>query len=301
MRQPYILLFFILIIITSAIKPVRNIKVSFRDNVYTIDDVTSVEELVARLGKESGISKKEMKSGKYKFFYKGKFLDRDDLLRQAGVRDGSNIFVVTENHPVKFRDALALVLESLDEELWEKFRHSLQKEKHVSFHDLLTEWKEIQYLTRQDVTSFLRNGLDIYYHSLRAWWENPLFRMTITDPDQIEKVRKIISMHLSQKILGPIATKLVHNPEMWRKQVLEISSAFIRLGDTFLDGLLDLLLDVLNGAGKTTAAARTRDAAGIHLNSHYQNDISTTITLDDPSLANNLLFELSESEGEDEE
>ena len=56
-----------------------------------------------------------------------------------------------------------------------------------------------------------------------------------------------------------------------------------------------------NGAGKTTAAARTRDAAGIHLNSHYQNDISTTITLDDPSLANNLLFELSESEGEDEE
>ena len=292
------IVFFVLT--TFAIKPVRNLHVSFRDEVYKVDDVSTVEELVKRIGKQSGVAKTEIKSGKYRVLYKGNVLEKDQNLNEAGVSDGSNLIVVTDNYPVKAKDILAVILESLDEEKWENLKEKLRNDKEVSVQEFLSEWKEMQYLTRHDVSDFLRNGLDLSYHALRAFWENPSFRLGVTDPNRLEEYRKVVSLHLSKKILGEETTKIVQDKDRWRQQVLKITTGILKLGDTILDGLLDLLLDVLNGAGKTAAAARTRDAAASHLKSQYHDDESTIATLeDDPFLANNLLFELSESEGED--
>jgi hypothetical protein len=284
------LLFVLAIASTLGIKPVSNLQVSCRDRVYTIDNVSTVGDLVNRLERESGISHKDMLSGKV--LYKGRILGKEDMLRNAGVFDGSRLIVVTDNYQMKPKEFLALLLFTLSEDGWEKFLQA-QKEHPGSLTDFLAEWKEAQFISRDDVSNFLRNGLDLSYHALRASWDNPNFRTSLSDPNRIEAYRKVVSLHLSQRILGDIpgAKNLVQSPEKWRKQVLKFTAIVIQVGDTMLDGLLDLLLEVLKGAGKTAAASNVE---------RYRRDTtSTTSTVDDPFLANNLLYELSESESED--
>jgi hypothetical protein len=58
-----------------------------------------------------------------------------------------------------------------------------------------------------------------------------------------------------------------------------------------LDGMLDILLDVLKGAGKTSKSGTTTERRKEFGNWEPE--------MDDPSLANNLLFELSESEDDE--
>jgi hypothetical protein len=69
-----------------------------------------------------------------------------------------------------------------------------------------------------------------------------------------------------------------------------LTTGILRLGDVILDGVLDILLDVLKGAGNSSK--RDGSAAGYHRDGYAFPDA----TLDDPSEANNLLYELSESE-----
>jgi hypothetical protein len=153
-------------------------------------------------------------------------------------------------------------------------------------------WRDSQFLKRQDVSNFLKNSLDLSYHRLRAVWDFPFFRSALTDPIRIEVYRKVVANHLSKKILSDIpgAKQLVESPEAWRRELLKFTSALIRIGDVVLDGVLDLLLDVLKGAGKTSMPGTTTENRKEFGNWEPE--------MDDPSLANNLLFELSESEDE---
>lgn len=283
-----IILLVLAIASSLGIKPVRNLQVSCRDRVYTIDNVSTVQELVNRLQQESGIPHNDIRSGKV--LYKGRILEQKELLRNVGVFDGSRIVVVTDNYQMKPKEFLALLLFTLSEEGWEKFLQA-QKDHPGSLTDFLAEWKEAQFISRDDVSAFLRNGLDLSYHALRAWWDNPNFRKSLSDSDRIEAYRKVVSLHLSQRILRDIpgAKSLVQNPEKWRARALEITSSVVRIGDTILDGILDLLLDVLKGAGKATTPTNAK---------RNGREIESS-AMDDPSLANNLLFELSDSESDD--
>jgi hypothetical protein len=279
---------------TFGIKPVKNLQVTCRDRVYTIDNVGTVEDLIDQLRRESGINLDDMKAGKV--LYKGRILEKKDPLRTVGVNDGSTIMVVTDNYKMKGKEFLALFLNMMSEDQWNRFHNKIQ-ENPGSLADFLAEWKEAQYVKRDDVSNFLRNGLDIAYHALKTWWTQPNFRLSLIDPERIESYRKVVSLHLNKKILNDIgAKKVVESPEKWRKNVLNFTSRFIQVGDTILDGILDLLLDILKGAGRTTAATNT------HRNSFCSpknTDAEIPPTMDDPFLANNLLFELSESESEE--
>lgn len=252
-----------------------------------INDVASVEDLVRELQSASHIASNDVQEGKVLF--QGKVLDRKALLRQAGVKDGSNLIVVTDNYQMKGKEVLALFLEMMsNEEHWKIYKRkwrSSSKDFYSNF------WREAQYLKRQDVSNFLKNSLDISYHRLRAIWDFPFFRSALTDPIRIEVYRKVVEKHLSKKILADIpgAKKLVESPDLWRREILKATSALIRVGDIILDGVLDILLDVLKGAGK-----RPNATPGTVMG----NQCDVDNWEDDPSLANNLLFELSESEDE---
>ena len=272
-----------------GIKPVRNLQVSCRDKIYVIDGVTTVEELVKRLQHESRISSKDIKSGKVLF--QGKVLDKKGNLRNAGVQDGSNLIVVTNNYQMKGSEALAVFLEILsNEDNWEMYKKKFKERKESPSVFFKEFWRDAQYLKRQDVSNAIRNSMDLSYHRLRAIWDFPFFRSALSDPIRIEMCRKVIQKHLSKKILAELgAKKLVESPEEWKKKVLKFTAALIRVGDAVLDGVLDVLLDILKGAGKTQ-------------NHQYDNPLGPTYnpgtTLDNPSLASDLLFELSDSEDE---
>jgi hypothetical protein len=256
--------------------------------------VTTVEDLVARLQKSSGIARGDLKPAKV--LYQGKVLERKDLLRQAGVLDGANLIVVTDNYQLKGKEVLALILEMLKEDSWENRFQATWRSSGASLVQQIQEaWKEqIQYLQPSDVSNALRHSLDLSYHTLRRTWEHPMFRQSLQDPNRIEAYRQVVASHLSKKILKEIpgAKAMVNNPEAWRKQVFKATSGFLRLGDIVLDGLLDIVLDIVKGVGK-------RNEMNMNPHSHSSEQQQYTPTMEDPSLANNLLFELSESEDED--
>jgi hypothetical protein len=169
----------------------------------------------------------------------------------------------------------------------------------------------ISSLTRKDVADALRNSFDVMYHRLRSWWEHPSLRQGLHDPDRIESYRKVISTNLSQNLLSKLSVRLqqaVKSKDVWRREFLKVTSNVIRLGDTVLDGILDLLLDVLKGKGPnryypSQSSDDNRGDPTFGFGGNEQQYASTQDTthasdprMDDPSLANNLLFELSESE-----
>jgi hypothetical protein len=249
--------------------------------------VTTVEDLVARLQQASGIAQDDLKPAKV--CYKGKVLDRKDLLRQAGVLDGANLIVVTDNYQLKVKEYLALIMIMLNDDQWERLG-TMWREQGLE-QAVQQAWKEhLQYLQPHDVSNALRDSLDLSYHTLRRMWEHPLFRERLQDPNRIESYRQVVASHLSKKILRdlPGAKAVLNNPEAWRNQVFKATSGFLRLGDIVLDGILDIVLDIVKGAGKRN-----------DMNPRSQNSQQQyKPTMEDPSLANHLLFELSDSEEE---
>jgi hypothetical protein len=256
--------------------------------------VSTVDELVNQLQQVSGLSPREIQT----ILFKGKVLERKALLRQLGVQDGANVIVVTENYQMKGKEVLALFLEMITEENWENFQSKWRSHQQLNNPDssfraaFAEQWKEARLLQRHHVSDFIRNSLDLSYHTLRASWEHPTFRRSLSDPMRIEAYRKVVANHLSKRILSDIpgAKFLVEHPDAWKNQMLQLTTGILRLGDVILDGVLDILLDVLKGAGNSSK--RDGSAAGYYRDGYAFPDA----TLDDPSEANNLLYELSESE-----
>mmetsp|Transcript_27171 Transcript_27171/g.48259 ORF Transcript_27171/g.48259 Transcript_27171/m.48259 type:complete len:344 (-) Transcript_27171:241-1272(-) len=297
--------------IVDAIKPIRNLQVTFRGQSYTIrDGVNTVDELTKRFEQLSGMT--ELKEPR--IVWKGKILKPGEPLSEAGIRPGDKVLVLPGERQAKGLDVLAMYifLLSNNEEALEKLASAMQNEQSETIEKLQETLssigEEFQTLTRKDVADNLRNAFDLAYHGLRAWWEHPSFRQGLHDPDRIETYRKVVSTNLSPKVLEKSPTRLkeaIKSKENWRKEFLRISSNIIRVGDTILDGVLDLLLDILKGKGSNRFATQQGSSA----NSGFGTFSSTTATSDsvfsdprmeDPSLANNLLYELSESEEEEE-
>ena len=102
--------------------------------------------------------------------------------------------------------------------------------------------------------------------------------------------------------------KAIQKPDLWRREFAKVVTKAIRVGDTILEGLLDLLLDILKGKGSSAASAAMNGyttTLSPPVDEPSASSLADSITdqMNDPSLANNLLFELSESEddyGEEE-
>jgi hypothetical protein len=350
-----------MILFVSAIKPVRNIQVTFRGQTYTVrEPVTTVKELTEKFEKISGkkktpspseaslnnSNKNDDDSNKNKkkgmIIWKGQILKPDDSLIKAGIKNGDHVMILPDEKETKATDMLAvyLFLLSSNEKAIEDAITKIKQEQPESFEQMEEMFHSlrdnIQHLKKQDVVDNLRTNFDLAYHRIRSMWEHPSLRQSLHDPERIENYRKIISQNLSRtKFLNNNKQggsfnnnnrlqNAINSPEIWKKEFTKFVAKAIRVGDTILEGILDLLLDVLKGKGSSSSNAN-RNNSYYSTSSQHQQDgaaemsssssswtsaaanahttLADTYTdeMEDPSLANNLLFELSESEDDYED
>lgn len=293
-------------------KPIRDLKVTFQGQSYTIKDgVSTVGELTDKFQEVSGLASDEFGTG---IVWKGKVLvEKGQDLSNLGVQNGDCVMILPGSAKGNTKDLDALgVFTFLFTSDDKNFDMILQKLNEANDDGALNEmWSDIsekiRTLTRREVADALRERCDLAYHQLRAWWENPIFRQVLHDPARIEKYRQVVSSNFAPKMLKKSPGRLqraIKSPEVWLKEFQRITSAAIRLGDVIMDGILDLLLNVL----KQGNSASMYSSQALRNEQDYNNGgggpstgspgTSSDPRMDDPSFANNLLFELSESEDE---
>jgi len=312
----------------SAIKPIRNLHVTYRGQTYTIrEGVSTVNELTAHFERlnnnNNNLGNHVSAKG---IVWKGQILRPGDDLSKAGIKNGDRVMILPGDKEARPVDVLAvyLFLLSSNEKALEEAINRVKEEQPEMFEAMQdvsnTMWESINDLKRKDVADFFRTNFDSSYHKLRGWWERPSFRQGLHDPDRIENYRKVISTNLSngflKKYFPSTLRKAIETPELWRREFTKVVTKAIRIGDTILEGLLDLLLDILKGKGSSSAAGagsfygatslapsngEPAQNGAVRTEANSMADVITD-QMNDPSLANNLLFELSESEddyGED--
>lgn len=273
------------------------------------------------------------------------------LLKQAGIKEGDRIFVVPENYRFRPHEALAIFLEMMAREEEEQEEESStssgnngsssgntsSSHKTPPLAKMVSQWQEnggsdfFQWwwssfianssnpnnsLQRDQIAQTIRSSVDLGYHRLRMLWERPSFRQAMKNPKGLEAYRKVLVHHLPksiQKELSPSTRQFLSSPQAWKNQILKVTEAFLQLGDVILDGLLDIVLDVVQGAGgrgrnnnNNRAAAAAGQQPPQSLSSQFTSSRRTTTQqqhhdhyepdMEDPSMANQMLFELSESE-----
>ena len=303
-----------------AIKPIRNLHVTYRGQTHTIrEGVTTVKELTAQFER---LSNNNMNIGNHVpakgIVWKGKILKPGDDLSEAGIKHGDRVMILPGDHDAKGVDILAvyLFLLSSNEKAIDEAIANVKEEQPELFESMQeipsSLLSVINEMKRKDVADFFRTSLDASYHRLRVWWERPSLRQGLHDPDRIENYRKVISTNLSKgflkKYFPPSMQKAIQKPDLWRREFAKVVTKAIRVGDTILEGLLDLLLDILKGKGSSAASAAMNGyttTLSPPVDEPSASSLADSITdqMNDPSLANNLLFELSESEddyGEEE-
>lgn len=291
------------------------VKVSCRDQWYQVHHVTTVSDLLQDVQRQSSsLNAKDLQTAK--LLYRGRVLEKpNDKLKEYGIRDGDTIFMVTENYRFRPHEVLAIFLEMMAREddgvgspLAKLFAHFQEHGIPNYFHQTWdTTGSPRPNLQRDQISHFIRAAIDLGYHRIRLFWERPSFRQALANPVPMEAYRLVIANHLPpsiQKELSPSTKQLLENPQVWRKQLLKWTEAFLRLGDLVLDGLLDIVLDVVQGAGTRSTGTGTGTTTG---NSALSSQFSTSSrsspnhdhyepTMEDPFMANQMLFELSESE-----
>ena len=309
--------FFVLV---AAMKPIRNLHVTYRGQTYTIrEGVSTVSELTARFERlNNNLGNMGNHISPKGIVWNGQILKMGDDLSKAGIKHGDRVMILPGDKDTKAVDILAvyLFLLSSNEKYIEEAINTVKREQPEAF-DALKDFAQslrdgFSDVNRKSVANFLRNAFDLCYHRLRSWWEHPSLRQGLHDPDRIENYRQVVSTNLSSKFLKKISSpssqlqKIIDSPELWRREFSKRATKAIRFGDTILEGILDLLLDVLKGTGSSHARSHTYasgtvqpDGQGAHPDDGAAAaDPVTAFTneMENPSLANNLLFELSESE-----
>jgi len=257
---------------------IPHVQVSCRNQLYSIENVSTVKDLKAKLKKASGLKED------CRLIFQGDVVEEGPLSKY-GIRDGSTMIALSGSS-VTFSEFLAVWLDMTNNPTFEKWSKLLNNSR---FREAMKDdFHGISGLSRQGVADSIRSSLDAGYHTLRRGWEHPKFRQTFSDPIRIEGYRKVVATFLSKKVLShmhPSAKSIVQSPEEWRKQFIKLTSDFIQAGDVILDGILEVILDVLKGAGRAATSWRR----------HQQ---TYEPSMEDPNLANELLFELSESDDE---
>lgn len=313
-------------ILVAAMKPIRNLHVTYRGQTYTIrEGVSTVNELTARFERlNNNLGNMGNHISPKGIVWKGRILKMGDDLSKAGIKHGDRVMILPGDKDTKAVDILAvyLFLLSSNEKAIEEAINVVkrdQPEAYDALKDLVNTLRDGCDINRKDVANFLRNAFDLSYHRLRSWWEHPSLRQGLHDPDRIENYRQVVTTNLSSKFLKKISSssqlqKIIESPDLWRREFSKRATKAIRFGDTILEGILDLLLDVLKGTGSSHARSNPyfsgSNRPSPEAQQQHQGDgawsppaseasnLANTVTseMDDPSLANNLLFELSDSE-----
>lgn len=296
----------------SAIKPIRNLHVTYRGQTYTIrEGVSTVDELTERFESlNNNLGNMGNHVSPKGIVWNGQVLKPGEDLSKAGIKNGDRVMILPGDKETKAIDILGIylfLLSSSEKAIVEaisemKKSHPEQfEESKESFQSFLHDLKSLDEVTPKQVSAVLRGCFDSTYHRLRSWWEHPSLRQALHDPQKIENYRRVVSTNLSPNFLKRVSSfqKVIESPELWRREFSKISTKLIKFGDTVLEGILDLLLDVLKGKGSSYAAKQQSfSEEGDSRSPSTTTDFAVTNEMKDPSLANNLLFELSDSEDE---
>jgi hypothetical protein len=240
----------------------------------------------------------KIENSRAKVIVRGKVLeDPKSILSEQGVRNGDTVLVVVGNQPLQPHEALAMFLEMIAGDnggvplakLMEQWR---KQGLGAYLPHLLPDMEAFQ------ISQSLRNAVDLGYHRLRSWWEQPDFRRRLLQPE-LEVYRKVLKRHLPitiQKELSPAAQQILQNPEAWQQQIGKVGQTLLQYGDVILDGLLDIVLDIVQGAGRNRQDSLSGQFGKASGASPPSSPASYEPTMDDPFMANQMLYELSESE-----
>jgi hypothetical protein len=248
-----------------------------RGKTYTVEDVTTVSELQERIQEIAGANE----TGQVLF--QGKELEPTDILRRVGVKEGATLILVPSSSseteaetPPNFKDAF----DQMDISDWQ---------------DLLGH---INNVNKEEVSTWLREGFGSMYDEMKKHWLDPKYRKVIEDPKKIEAARILIVNNKQlrdaiEEVAG--GKELLKSQKKFREYVLKLNSVAIQAGDAIFDGVLEVLLDVLKGAGKHMYNDGPSSSSSRTSSSRSSQDFSNI----DPSVSASLLFELSESEDEE--
>jgi hypothetical protein len=321
------------------------ITVFCRDEWYQLQHVSTFQDVLEQLPRQStSLTSKDLVNAK--LLFRGTVLEsqtsaksaspstqQQTRLKQAGIREGDTVFVVPENYRFRPHEALAVFLEMMAKDESPNNTTNKKGKSSSPLAKLIEKWQEhvggdairwwlqslqsSHFLEREQMSQRIRSAVDLGYHRLRMVWERPSFRHALrNNPNLMEPYRKVICHHLPKSIqqeLSPTTKQFLQNPQAWRDQVLQLTEGILRLGDLILDGLLDIVLDVVQGAGArggrgaSSSGSNTQDTnTNTNLSSQYAASLTSSSQqsyhdnyepgMEDPSMANQMLFELSESE-----
>ena len=298
-------------VFVSAMKPIRNLHVTYRGKTYTLrEGVSTVNELTERFESlNNNLGNMGNHVSPKGIVWNGKFLEPGEDLSKAGVKNGDRVMIMPGDKETKPIDVLGMylfLLSNSEAAIQEAISKMREKEPEAfeqmkeGMQNLRDDLNSLHEITPKQVSDVLRGVFDSTYHRLRSWWEHPSLRQGLHDPEKIENYRKVVSTHLSKNFLTkrkPTLQKVIESPELWRREFSKMATKVIRFGDTVLEGILDLLLDVLKGKGSSYAAKQPPSLEQEESSSpNTTSEFTVTSEMTDPSLANNLLFELSDSE-----
>ena len=175
------------------------------------------------------------------------------------------------------------------------------KEENLDWNDVIESLKSI---TRDDVSLIVRETLTRSYNQLRDFWNDPNIRGIFNDPVKIEGARQMClsNPELRTSIEGvPGGKKLLNDQEAWNTYFQTLGKVTKSAGDTVLDGILDVLIDILKSGSSNVSGPRSTTSMPDLSRSSTVGTCEPSFQSEtiDPSVASNVLFELSESEEED--
>jgi len=297
------------------------IRVSCRDEWYSMEHCVTVGDVLYELGRRQDNSRKRSSSPHQpKLIFHGKVLeDPKSILKEQGVKNGDTILIVTDNQPLQAHEALAMFLEMMaagGETEDNPFARLMRQWRDYGMGDSVSnlffsqEQQEQDNLTATRISHSFRNAIDLGYHRLRSWWEHPDFRKRIQYPN-LEIYRKVLQRHLPvaiQNELSPSAKHILQNQQAWQEQIGRVGYTILQFGDVVLDGLLDIVLDIVQGAARSRQDSSLSSQFSRSSSSSGEGRSPTSTsgstassyepTMEDPFMANQMLYELSESEDE---
>jgi hypothetical protein len=176
-------------------------------------------------------------------------------------------------------------------------------DSNMDYTDLLESLRSIH---RDDVARRVRESMSVGYHRVREFWNTPAFRAGIRDAGHIETARQSILANTEAKRAieqVPGGKELLQNRQAWQEYFQTFSDVTLTAGDAILDGLLDVLMDILKssssgGGSGSPWNSNARGGIGSDSSSSSSSVFPVSDTID-PSVASDVLFELSESEEEE--
>ena len=240
-------------------RPISNVHVTLRGKKYDISDVTTVQDLQARVQKAAGLT--ETTAIKHTVLFGGKRLEASDVLSEVGVEEGSQLNMIpgtsstsakSSSKPQK-TTATATTTSSTEAAAGtEKLMSDYLKESGVDMSNL------------DDLMKGMGGGegapsLEESMKQMQTMMNSPMFQEYMSNPERLEESRQMILNNpmLKGMMSGmPGMEELLNDPEKWRE-------AMMAAGDLYKNMNPDDLMKAMSGSGMPPGLGGPGGAGGL--------------------------------------